>query len=86
MHLLNKIKLIILSPCHHVVKNVYICTTPYHSYHPLCILYIYLYIHAYRIDGGSDTAGVRARRRGDPIEDHIAGRSQRRRICPGGAT
>ena len=81
MHLLSKIKLIMLSLCHLVVKNVYIyiCIAPYHLYHPMCILYIYLCTHAYRIDGGSDTAGVQARRRGDPIGNPIAGGSQRRR-------
>ena len=77
MHLLSKINLVILSPCHHVVKNVYIyiCIAPDHSHHPLCIPCIYPYPHAYRIGGGSDTAGVQARRRGDPIRDPIVGGS-----------
>jgi len=86
MHLLYKIKLIILSPCHHVIKNVYIyiCIAPYHSYHPLCILYVYLCAHAYRIDKGSDPIGVRARRRGDPVGNTTAGGSRRRRTGLGG--
>ena len=48
MHLLSKIKLILSSHCHLVVKNEYIyaCIAPYHSCHPLCILCIYLYLHA----------------------------------------
>ena len=84
MHQLSKIKLIMLSPCHLVVKNVYICIAPYHSYHPLCILYIYLCAHAYRIDRGSDPAGVQTRRRGDPTGNPTAGGSWRRRIGLGG--
>ena len=85
MHLLCKIKLIMLSPCHLVVKNVYICIAPYHSYHPLYIIYIYLCAHAYRINRGTDPAGVQARRRGDPVGNSIAGGSRRRRTGLGGA-
>jgi hypothetical protein len=87
MHLLSKIKLILLSPCHLVVKNEYV----YALHHiilaldPLCIPYIYLCTHTYRIGEGSDTTGVRARKRGDPARDPTAGGSQRRRIGPEGA-
>ena len=86
IHLLSKIKLIMLSPCHFGAKNVYICIAPFHSYHLLCILYIYPCTHTYRISGGNDTAGVRTRRRGDPAGDPIAGGSRRRRTSSRGAT
>jgi hypothetical protein len=76
MHLLSKMKLILLSPCN-LVKNVYVYA--FHhiipALHPLCIPYIYSCTHTYRIDGGSDTARVRARRRGDPAGDPTAGGS-----------
>ena len=44
MHLLSKIKLIILSPCHHIVKNVYIYAL-HHIIHIIpCALYIFIYV------------------------------------------
>ena len=49
MHPLSKIKLIILSPCHHVVKNIYIYI--YALHHIINIIpcafsvFIYIFIH-----------------------------------------
>ena len=53
MHPLSKIKLIILSPCHHVVKNVYL----YALHHIIqiipCAFYIFIYVlvHIGSIEG-----------------------------------
>jgi len=86
MHLLGKVKLILSSSCHPIVKNEYVYALHHIIYalHPLCIPYIYLCTHTYRIGGGSDTAGVRAQRRGDPTGDPTTGGSWWRRTGLGG--
>ena len=75
------------SSCYIVAKDVYVYAfrRTILALHPLCILCIYLYTHTYRIGGGSDTAGVRARRRGGSVGDPTAGGFRRRRTSWGGA-
>ena len=55
MHLLSKIKLIILSPCHHVVKNIYIYIYAlHHIIHIIpCAFYIFISVlmHIGSIEG-----------------------------------
>ena len=53
MHLLSIITLIILSPCHHIVKNVYIYAL-HHIIHIIpCAFYIFIYVlmHIGSIEG-----------------------------------
>jgi hypothetical protein len=53
MHLLDKVKLILLSPCYLVAKSVYVYALHHfiHALHSVCIPYIYLYAHTYRSPG-----------------------------------
>jgi hypothetical protein len=84
MHLLDKVKLILLSPCHLVVKNVYVYA--FHhiilALHSLYILYIYLCAHTYRIARGSNSIRICGRGRG-PAGDLVVGGSRRRRTGAG---
>jgi hypothetical protein len=88
MHLLGQRKLILLSPCHIVVENV--CAYAFHhtilALHPLCILYIYLYAHAYRIARRSIATGIQSQGRGGPVRDPTVGGSRRRRTSAGGTS
>jgi hypothetical protein len=87
MHLLNKVKLILLSPYHLVAKSVYVYA--FHhillALHSLCIPYIYIYAHTYRITRRSDFIGIQGRGRGGPA-GVLAPRSSRRRIGAGRIT
>jgi hypothetical protein len=85
MHLLDKVKLILLSPYHLIVKNVYVYAFHHiiHALHSLCILYIYLCAHTYRIARGSNSVGIQGRGRGGPVGDPATGGSRRRRTGAG---
>jgi hypothetical protein len=61
MHLLSKIKLILLSPCYLVVKYMYVYA--FHHiisiFHLLCIpITYYVHVHANRIARGNHTSRV----------------------------
>ena len=59
------------SSCYLVAKDVYVYAFPRTilALHPLCILCIYLYPHAYRIAGVDNTSGVQGHGRGAPAGD-----------------
>jgi len=73
------------SSCYLVAKDVYIYAFLHTilTLHPLCILCIYLYLHAYRIAGGDNTSRVRGHGRGGPAEDPATGSSRRQRTSLG---
>jgi hypothetical protein len=84
MHLLDKVKLILLSPCHIIVENV--CITSFRTCTSFLVhsLY-YLYAHTYRIARRSDSVEIRDCGRG-PAGDPVAGGFRRRRIGVGRTT